>query len=187
MARQKDTRQLMVDAAIALLRERGAGSVTMDAVLARSGAPRGSAYHHFPGGRDELVLTAVQQAGDSISKLIDRATQDGDPLGSLQLFTTMWQHVLAEGNYATGCAVVALAIDNRENLPEAGELVRGIFSRWQGAFTDLMTRSGYPPDRAGRLSALAVAAVEGGVILCRVHRSPAPLNDVITELAPLFS
>ncbi len=49
MARQ--TRQEMVLSAVAVLRERGVQGVTLDAVLARSGAPRGSIYHHFPGGR----------------------------------------------------------------------------------------------------------------------------------------
>jgi TetR/AcrR family transcriptional repressor of lmrAB and yxaGH operons len=54
------TRDRMLLSAVTLLRERGRNGVTLDAVLAHSGAPRGSIYHHFPGGRDQLVLEAAQ-------------------------------------------------------------------------------------------------------------------------------
>ncbi|WP_082957410.1 TetR/AcrR family transcriptional regulator [Mycolicibacter heraklionensis] len=47
----RDTRQAMVLTAVALLRERGADGITLDTLVSRSGAPRGSIYHHFPGGR----------------------------------------------------------------------------------------------------------------------------------------
>lgn len=44
------TRARMLGSAVEVLRERGAAGVTIDEVLARSGAPRGSVYHHFPAG-----------------------------------------------------------------------------------------------------------------------------------------
>ena len=63
----------MLDSAVLLLRERGAAGVTVDAVLAHSGAPRGSVYHHFPGGRNELILGALRQAGDYIAVIVDES------------------------------------------------------------------------------------------------------------------
>ena len=57
------TRARMLDSTALLLRERGVGGVTVDAVLAHSGAPRGSVYHHFPGGRNQLLLEALEASG----------------------------------------------------------------------------------------------------------------------------
>lgn len=54
-----------MDSAVELLREGGTGAVTLDAVLRRADAPRGSVYHHFPGGRDQLLLEAGEQARTS--------------------------------------------------------------------------------------------------------------------------
>ena len=48
------TRAKMLASAAEVMRERGAAGVTIDAVLARSGAPRGSVYHHFPDGRNRF-------------------------------------------------------------------------------------------------------------------------------------
>ncbi|WP_244949947.1 TetR/AcrR family transcriptional regulator [Streptomyces griseofuscus] len=63
----------MVLSAAALLREYGAGGTSVDKVLAHSGAPRGSVYHHFPGGRAQLIDEAVAHAGDFVAGLIDAA------------------------------------------------------------------------------------------------------------------
>ena len=47
-----------------LVRERGARATSIDDVLAHSGAPRGSVYHHFPGGREQLLREATDYAGE---------------------------------------------------------------------------------------------------------------------------
>jgi TetR/AcrR family transcriptional regulator, lmrAB and yxaGH operons repressor len=66
-----DTRKKMLVAAAEVMRERGAAGVTIDEVLARSGAPRGSVYHHFPDGRNHILAEALQHSGDSITAMID--------------------------------------------------------------------------------------------------------------------
>ena len=67
----------MLISAAEVLRERGAAGVTIDEVLARSGAPRGSVYYHFPGGRNQILTEALQFAGEAITGLIDEAAQKG--------------------------------------------------------------------------------------------------------------
>ena len=53
----------MVDSAIILLAARGLDGTSFTEVLSASGAPRGSIYHHFPGGKDELIAAAIEVAG----------------------------------------------------------------------------------------------------------------------------
>jgi AcrR family transcriptional regulator len=74
----------MVLSAAALLREYGANATSIDRVLAHSGAPRGSVYHHFPGGRAQLIEEAVALAGAFISGLIETATRTDDPLDAVE-------------------------------------------------------------------------------------------------------
>ena len=50
--------------------------ITFDEVLARSGAPRGSVYHHFPAGRSQLLREALEFAGQEITTKIDAAAGD---------------------------------------------------------------------------------------------------------------
>ncbi|RZS30321.1 TetR family transcriptional regulator [Herbihabitans rhizosphaerae] len=188
MARERgESKQRMLTSAVALLRERGAAAVTVDAVLAHSGAPRGSVYHHFPGGRHELITSAVRLAGDHVAALLDEAVREGDPVRVLRGFVRFWKRTLVETDYLSGCPVVALAVDGGQAPPETVELVRDIFTRWQTSLTALLTGAGAPPRRARRLATLVVASVEGAIILSRAQRDAGPLDDVLAELTPLLA
>ncbi len=74
-----DTRTRMIISATELFRENGYSGTGFRDVVAHSGAPRGSIYHHFPGGKTELAEEAVRLAGDVVAARIERAAADGDP------------------------------------------------------------------------------------------------------------
>ena len=63
----------MVVSAALLIRERGAHPTAIADVLAHSGAPRGSAYHYFPGGRTQLLCEAIDYAGEYVAAKIAKA------------------------------------------------------------------------------------------------------------------
>ncbi|MCS7482929.1 TetR/AcrR family transcriptional regulator [Umezawaea endophytica] len=183
---RQGTKQRMLDSAVLLLRERGAAGVTVDAVLAHSGAPRGSVYHHFPGGRNEIVLGAVRQAGDFITAMVDGSASGGDVQQTLDRLVLFWKRALTKTDYRAGCPVAAMASDSRDVIPDAGEVVREIFARWHASLTDVLCTSGFATPRAHRLATLVVSAIEGAVILCRASRDLRPLDDVLVEMKSLL-
>ncbi|WP_207312548.1 TetR/AcrR family transcriptional regulator [Lentzea alba] len=183
---RRGTKQRMLDSAVLLLRERGAAGVTVDAVLAHSGAPRGSVYHHFPGGRNEMVLGAVRQAGDYIATVVSESAAEGDVQQMVHRLVAFWKRALTKTDYAAGCPVAAMAMDSRHLVPGAGDMVREIFAQWHAGLAEALSGSGFEPPRAQRLATLVVSAIEGAIILCRAHRDLGPLDDVLVELAPLL-
>lgn len=183
---RRGTKQRMLDSAVLLLRERGAAGVTVDAVLAHSGAPRGSVYHHFPGGRNEMVLGAVRQAGDYIDAMVSEAAAEGDVRQLLERLVAFWKRSLTKTGFRAGCPAAAMAMDSRDTVPDAVDVVREIFARWQGSIARALSDNGFEASRAQRLATLVVSAVEGAIILCRAHRDLGPLDDVLTEIAPLL-
>jgi len=185
-AATRSTKQRMLDSAVLLLRERGAAGVTVDAILAHSGAPRGSVYHHFPGGRNEIILGAVRLAGDFIATMVDQSVAEGDARRTVERIGRFWKKALTSTDYRAGCPVVAMAVDSREHLPDAAELVREIFARWQASLSELLSANGFPAQRARRLATLIVSSVEGAIILCRAQGDLKPLDDVLAELTPLL-
>lgn len=185
MPTPKNTRAAMVQSAVEVLRERGVGGVTIDAVLARSGAPRGSVYHHFPGGRAQLITEALQFSGDAISAIIERAAPGGST-AILREFVHFWQKILRDSDFAAGCPVVAVAVGAAD---ETSELLTGtseIFQRWWTALHRTFTDEGLPDQDAGRLATIAIASVEGAVVLCRSQRRQQPLDDVAHQLELLI-
>ena len=76
-------RERMVVSAALLIRERGAHPTAIADVLEHSGAPRGSAYHYFPGGRTQLLCEAIDYAGEHVAARIAKATRGIDALDAL--------------------------------------------------------------------------------------------------------
>jgi AcrR family transcriptional regulator len=185
--RKSDSRERMVMSAAALLREYGASATSIDRVLAHSGAPRGSVYHHFPGGRAQLIDEAVALAGDFIAGLIETGVRADDPLVAVEAFFTLWRGRLVENDFRIGCPVVAVAVETNDDAPQLARSAAAAFTRWQAALAALFVRHGLSEERGRRLAAFVIAAVEGAVIMCRAERSTAPLEAAAAEIHDLLA
>ncbi|HKN91065.1 MAG TPA: helix-turn-helix domain-containing protein, partial [Acidimicrobiia bacterium] len=73
----------MIQAASELFGQRGYHATAFSDVVQESGAPRGSIYFHFPGGKLELAREATAQAGDEIEEAVAQAAARSDGPGSL--------------------------------------------------------------------------------------------------------
>jgi AcrR family transcriptional regulator len=184
--RRSDSRRRMVLSTAALLREYGASATSIDRVLAHSSAPRGSVYHHFPGGRAQLIDEAVSLAGDFITGLIETATQTADPLVAVDAFFGLWRERLVESDFRSGCPIVAVAVETNDDAPQLARSAAAVFGRWQEALAAMFVRHGLPDERGRRLAAFIIAAAEGAVIMCRAERSTAPLEAAATEIHDLL-
>ena len=176
-----DTRTKMLVSASDVMRECGAAGVTIDAVLARSGAPRGSVYYHFPDGRNQILTEALRYSGDSITAMIDDAAERGARV-LLREFVEFWVRLLTDGGFAAGCPVVAAAIcsdaDELKLAVEAGS----ILGRWCAALTRAFVADGFEEADAASLAVTSVAALEGAVVVSRSTRNVEPLRQVGDQL-----
>lgn len=175
------TRNRMLISAAEVLQERGAAGVTIDEVLTRSGAPRGSVYHHFPEGRNQILTEALRYAGDAITATIDQAADQG-AMFLLRQFVEFWEHLLADSVFTAGCPVVAAAIGSADEEPQLTAEAGHIFSRWSDALTRAFVADGFDTPEAASLAVTTIAALEGAVILCRSTRSAAPLREVAQQI-----
>lgn len=176
-------RDRMIVSAALLVRERGARATSIDDVLAHSGAPRGSVYHHFPGGRDELLREATRYAGRFVA---GRIAPGDDPLAAFDAFVDGYRRDLLASGFRTGCPVVAVAIEARdEDDDPIRDEAAAAFATWRDRLADVFTAAGVAPQRASSLALTAIAAIEGAIVLCRAARDIAPLDAVTTDLRTL--
>jgi len=174
-------RKRMIASTALLVRERGARATSLDAVLAHSGAPRGSVYHHFPGGRAQLLRETTDYAGEYLARRLERAT-DEHPLAALDALFDDYQAILLETNFRAGCPVVAVAIESSEDGPDLRDRALAAFERWRRALARALERSGMDAARADELAMHTIAAFEGAIILSRAYRDLEPLNRIRREL-----
>src|SRR3954452_19045469 len=111
MPRESDARRRMIESAAVLFRERGVQGTSFSDVLAHSGAPRGSIYHHFHGGKTQLAEEATRWAGEFIVAGAVAALAGGGAAGAIDTFREQWTTVLRSSDYAAGCVIVAATLE----------------------------------------------------------------------------
>jgi AcrR family transcriptional regulator len=172
-----DSRTRMIQSAALLFREHGYSGTGFRDVIEHSGAPRGSIYHHFPGGKEQLAAETVAWAAAVIERRIDRAAQNGDPIVALGTFVDAWRQVLEDSNFRAGCPIVAVAAE-AEAGSTATAAAAAAFARWQDLIARTLLDAGVGRTDARRLATLVVASTEGAILLCRARRDIRPLRDV---------
>jgi len=174
-----DARQRMVESTAVLLAKRGLQATAFSDVIERSGAPRGSIYHHFPGGKDQLVDAAIELAGDRALAVLD-AVEGRPPVEVTGHFIDVWRAVLVRSQLTAGCAVLAVTVAT--DSPELLDHAAGIFRAWRGRLAELYVEGGVAPAAAARLATTVVAATEGAVVVSRAEQSLEPFEEVAKAL-----
>src|ERR1700722_11748668 len=175
----------MVQSAASLMGSRGMNATSFSDVLAESGAPRGSIYHHFPEGKRQLTECAMRLTSDQIMAYLRASTATTAP-GVLRHFTALFRQVVVASGGRAGCAVAGVTIDLVDDEDELLLVARDAFHSWVSLLASQLEDTGVFATRAQGIALMAVASVEGGLILCRSEGSEEPLRVIEGELLALL-
>ena len=179
-----DSRERMVQSAASLISTKGVSATSFSDVVADSGAPRGSIYHHFPDGKEQLATEAIRWTSDRVVAYL-RAGREVTPEAVLTRFIQLWRQVVVSSKAASGCVVAGVALDTgaEEGLMD---VARETFRSWITVLADQLEQAGIPLERAKAISLATLAGMEGALILCRAEANVQPLDDIAGELMHLL-
>jgi AcrR family transcriptional regulator len=181
-------RERMVISAALLIRERGAHPTAIADVLEHSGAPRGSAYHYFPGGRTQLLCEAIDFAGEYIASRIAKGRTGVDVLDDL---VADYRNQLMQTDFRAGCPVVAVAVEagdptKPDQTAPMIDRAAAAFKRWTDLIAQRLVADGVTTERAEDLAMLITTAMEGAIVVARASRDIMPLDLVHGQLRTLL-
>ena len=179
-------RDRMIRSAATLMREHGVEAMSFSDVVAHSGAPRGSIYHYFPGGKAQLVAEATRWAGGFVLTRNSAAMEADGPLGAVEASLQAWRAVLTETEFRAGCPIAAATVDG-EQIPAGREAAGEVFRDWQQALAASLRSRGVADERAQSVATLVYAGIEGGILLARAQRSIEVWETVVAELRRLVA
>lgn len=180
MARSTARRDMIRSASV-LFREHGYSGTGFRDVIEHSGAPRGSIYHHFPGGKAQLAAETIGAVGERIGTGLDSLAQS-DPVIVVRALVDQYRQTLLETDFRAGCPILAVAAESHREAPELAEAASRAFARWEAPLARSLRAAGVGRGRAPRMAAMIIAGVEGAIVLSRAERSTQPLDDVGREL-----
>src|ERR1700760_2253219 len=154
------------------MRRRGYAAVGMKDVVAASGAPIGSLYHHFPGGKIQIAREALVNAGVAygllIPTLIDPYDDLGDAIGAA--FVQAAEDMASTG-FANMCPVASVAAEVADTVIELRDTTAAIFVGWLDGGTAYFRSRGLSETLARDVTVALIGALEGAFVLARTLRS----------------
>ena len=182
MPKISDSKDRMVLKTAELLQKQGYSGTGLKQIVEESGTPRGSLYFHFPGGKEELAVAALEYACDAQVKAIRRAfSQTSTAAEAMVTLVGMVRDHLVNSDFSEGCPIATVALEAATSEPLQRTCSKA-FETWTVLFVERLVAEGYTPVQAGERVLIALTMIEGGLLLGRAHRSTKPLDAVSSEI-----
>ncbi|MGW2374547.1 TetR/AcrR family transcriptional regulator [Kitasatospora sp. NPDC001683] len=174
-----ETRERMIEATVTALQHRGVAGMSFTDILAGSGAARGAIYHHFPGGKAQLVAEAAERNGCEVRARLAALPADS-PQGVVAAFLELVRPVLAASAAGGGCAVAALTVGVGSGGDDMTlrQIASTAFTAWGDQLAERLTAAGLDPDAARDLATTLIALLQGAHVLCRAAGDLEPFEPV---------
>lgn len=178
-----DTRTRLVQTTLRLLQAHGYHGTGLNLILSESGAPRGSLYFHFPGGKEQLALEAVRYGIAWATRDLEASLKSApDPVDGVCAYIDAAARLMRDSNFAFGCPVAPVILDSPESESPLWEACRSAFEQWHGVLAEGLREAGATAERAKTLATLIIASLEGALLMSRSQRDTRALDTISSEL-----
>jgi TetR/AcrR family transcriptional regulator, lmrAB and yxaGH operons repressor len=175
-AKHKDS---LVRTAMRLFRQQGYASTGLQQVLGESGAPKGSLYHYFPGGKEELGEASVRLAAKLIAEMLsEHAARHKSSAAFVKAYCSTMAKWMEESDFRSGCPIATTML---ETAPQSPELTRAgveALDQWITVIAAVFAADGTSMSKARTKAQTLIAAMEGALLVARVRQSSRPIMDI---------
>lgn len=174
------TRERMISTAMTLFRREGYQATSWRRLVEQAGTPWGSAYHHFPGGKEQLAVAAIELGTAVVAKTVRRAFERTE---TVEDAVAWWYRkageALAADDYRGGCPLATITLEMAHASPAITKACQDAFAAWHALLVELLSDVKDPEDVATAI----MNNLEGALLVSRVHRSSDPLDRAARHVA----
>jgi TetR/AcrR family transcriptional repressor of lmrAB and yxaGH operons len=183
----KKQRDSLIWAAAKLFRRQGYSGTGLRDILAASGAARGSLYHYFPGGKEQIGAAAVTAAGGLVTEtFVELARQADGPADFLRRYTALLVGWLEASDFRDGCPITTTLLETTPGSAAIGEAGRAVFADWQLVMETMLAQDNWPAVQIAPMATAMIAGLEGALLLARVQGTAQPIHDTVGALCTLL-
>jgi AcrR family transcriptional regulator len=178
-----ESREAILDAAAAVVRQRGFDATSFADVCERVGISRGKLTHHFP--TKETLFEAVAEDRFNrfrkrvIAPLLDESLE---PKARIVASFDVLRAMYLDPAQVPGCYIGHTAMDLASRTPAMHEQLRRVLADWRAAVTSALIALGRPAARARSQAFLAISAMQGVVVMARAQTEKTALVETLDEL-----
>jgi len=171
------TRERIRDTTGELFRRQGYTGTGVKQIVEAAGAPFGSLYHHFPGGKEQLGEEVIRWSGGLYGQLFATiAAEASEPVAAVRAFFAGAAETLVETGFADACPIATVALEVASTNERMRLATADVFGAWVEGGATYFAAFGIAPRRARELALAMISALEGAFVLARAARSTEPLD-----------
>jgi len=184
-AKPKD---LLIETASRLFKLRGYCGVGLNDIIAESGVPKGSLYHYFPQGKEQLAVAAIDYTKHLVMDDIQRVFASfATPVDALQAYVYELSKVFGEGGDPLGSPIGTIAGETHTTSKPIRLACDATFKSWQAIYAEKFLAAGYSEQESARLAITFHALTEGGILLALTSKSGKPLAAIAEQVPSLLA
>ncbi|RZI85964.1 MAG: TetR/AcrR family transcriptional regulator [Rubrivivax sp.] len=181
-----NARQRLIDTTARLLQTAGYHHTGLNQIVAESGAPKGSLYHYFPGGKVALAVAALEQSATQLAQtLAEMCAQHTRPEAAVSAVIDHFIEQLESSNYAKGCPVATTTLEQAALTPEIRDACAKAYGLWEQGLAAYL--AGLGVGNAPVLAETLLMLIEGALLLSKAQHSCNPLRRLQARLPSLMS
>ncbi|MGB3484947.1 MAG: TetR/AcrR family transcriptional regulator [Mycobacterium sp.] len=182
------TKERLAESMLELIQTSGYSGTGLNAVIEHASAPRGSIYFHFPDGKEELGVAAVELAAKQFETLIaEAAVSASGPAEAARAAIEALTSLVSESDFRLGCPVSVVTLEMGANNGRLREACASAFESWISPTTAVLEAGGVGAEEARSLATVVVSTIEGAVIVSRALQSIQPLRSAADVVADLIN
>ena len=159
----------------------GYEGTSLNRLAEATGLEKASLYYRFPGGKDEILMAAVQGVGAWFEANVFAPLRQPGPLAHrIEAMVDRLREFYGDGTKP--CVLDTLSL--RGGAPELQAALQGALAEWLRAFSAVAIEAGFAAGEAQGRAEQAVIAIEGSLVLSRVTGRSDLFLGTLAELRP---
>lgn len=187
MKSQSETKHNILVTASRLFRLQGYHATGLNQIIKESGAPKGSLYYYFPGGKEELAVEAIKVTNEiCIKQLKESLFHVSDPVAAVRSFFENFAKDFRDIEHFEGAPIGLMALETWLISEPLRKACQSAFDQWQRMLSDMLVYHGYGDAEAKELAMTIHALVEGAIVLSVTRKDHQPLLTAAKHISMLL-
>ncbi|WP_459480713.1 TetR/AcrR family transcriptional regulator [Clostridium saccharoperbutylacetonicum] len=178
-----NTKEKFIETASRLFEIKGYNATGLNEILTESGAPKGSLYYHFPKGKEQLALEAINLAGQKIKLNLQRNLESiENPIEAIVTNIERLADVIDNEEKTRDMSISLLALETYLTNEVLRKACEDIFSSLEAVYAEKLIKAGVEKNKAYEFGAVIGAITEGGITISLTRKNGKVLRSIAKQI-----
>jgi len=183
-----DTKLQIIEISIPLFQQKGYKGVGVTEIIKACNVSKGSFYHHFPNGKEELLIACLQSISEVITTHIQEIfKQSPNTEEAIQAMIEILVSNFEQEGTISGSTITSIVSEMGSLSDPVRDVCSDLYLMMQTIYASKLEADGFSKEKANSIAVMINATIEGAIMLCLTQKSSDPLKVISRELPKVLN